>query len=192
MVLNGEAGLIILETASESTNDKTEFKVLSRNWKIGGYEINSANIKKYVHFDPGLPYMYVPVSDYSQMALIILNSITTNFPTGDIPTTGDSTIYWEKTCDQVILPDYDLTLELFDAYTHTKADHVFNVTLKKERMTIDGKHFGFDSRCYFPIFGDYGNENTNFNNYYLGSHAMYEEYVVYDNTPYDTVSSNYA
>lgn len=190
MVLNGEAGLTILETASATTYDQTEFKVLSRNWKIGSFEINAAEIKKYVHFDPGLPYMYVPVSDFTQFTNIIL--VSTNFPSGDIPThDGDSTIFWEMTCDKVVLPDYDLSLQLYDDYTHTDETHVFDITLKKERMTIDGKHFGFDSRCYLPIFGDFGNLD-NQNNYYLGSHSMYEEYVVYDNTPFDTVSSNYA
>jgi len=65
------------------------------------------------------------------------------------------------------------------------------VTLKKERMTIDGKNFGFDDRCYLPIFPDWDNY-ANTKDYYLGSHAMYEEYVVYDNNLYHENLVGYA
>jgi hypothetical protein len=47
-------------------------------------------------------------------------------------------------------------------------------------MTIDGVHFGKPGKCVLPIFMD--TRISNDNDYYLGSHAMYEEYVVYDNT----------
>ena len=40
-----------------------------------------------------------------------------------------------------------------------------------------------------PIFGDFDN-TENSDNFYLGSHAMYEEYVVYDNTPIKTNPSD--
>ncbi len=57
-------------------------------------------------------------------------------------------------------------------------------------MTIDGKYFGYDSRCYFPIFPDMDTGNKV--DYYLGSHAMYEEYVVYDNTQHAVHKATYA
>ena len=81
------------------------------------------------------------------------------------------------------MPNYDLYMELVDSTTSTE---VYTLTLKKERMTIDGKYFGMPGKCVLPVFGDFdkdGNVNDNTDNFYLGSHAMYEEYVVYDNTP---------
>tara|TARA_B110000285_G_C15046805_1_gene574753 strand:+ start:623 stop:736 length:114 start_codon:yes stop_codon:yes gene_type:complete len=37
------------------------------------------------------------------------------------------------------MPDFDLSLEIIDSTTSTE---VYTITLKKERMTVDGKFFG--------------------------------------------------
>lgn len=86
------------------------------------------------------------------------------------------------------MPNYDLKLELIDKTTATSPDHKFSITLKKERMTVNGTHFGKPGKCVMPIFMD--SRVTNENDYYLGSHAMYEEYVVYDNTPVKEAAEN--
>lgn len=78
--------------------------------------------------------------------------------------------------------DYSLSVDLIDDTTATISTNKFTVTLTKERMTVDGKYFGNPSRCYMPIFVTTKDDNSN--NFYLGSHAMYEEYVVYDNSLY--------
>lgn len=87
------------------------------------------------------------------------------------------------------MPNYELKLELIDENTKTNASNVFTVTLTKERMTVNGSHFGFPDRCYLPIFADWENQESNSEDYYLGSHTMYEEYVVYDNTPFQVNST---
>jgi hypothetical protein len=69
---------------------------------------------------------------------------------------------------------------LIDDTIATDATNVFKVTLSKERMTVDGKWFGHATRCYIPIF--YNGNEVETNNLYMGSHTMYEEYVIYDNT----------
>jgi len=133
--------------------------------------------------------MYIPISDYTHLTNITLDK--TKFTTGDIPAIMDRSegsddtriVYWDKTCDTVITPEYELTLELFDTHTSTNSSHMYTVTLSKDRLKVDGKEFGLDGKCVMPIFATWDTP-TNSDNYYLGSHAMYEEYVVYDNHPY--------
>ena len=128
--------------------------------------------------------MYVPIPDYSHLTDII-GSIT-NFPSPTpIFIDGSSyTMYWKDTCDKIrtTMADYTLMLDLIDDTTAATPANKFTVTLTKERMTVDGKYFGFPSRCYMPIFINIGDPDSN--NFYLGSHTMYEEYVVYDNSLY--------
>jgi len=78
--------------------------------------------------------------------------------------------------------DYSLKLDLIDDTTAQNPTNKFTVTLTKERMTVDGKYFGNPTRCYMPIFINMGDAMSD--NFYLGSHTMYEEYVVYDNSLY--------
>ena len=77
--------------------------------------------------------------------------------------------------------DISLSIEVIDDTTATDATHLFKISLTKERMTVDGKWFGHEGRCYLPIFP---NGEVDTNNLYMGSHTMYEEYVIYDNTNY--------
>lgn len=137
--------------------------------------------------------MYVPVADFSHFTHAILDP--TKFPDPRPYADGTTfTVYWNATCDTIRpqIPNYDLTLELYDSYTSADANHKYTVTLKKERMTIDGKYFGDETKCYMPIFADIGRPVENSNDYYLGAHTMYEEYVVYDNTGYVTKEIQYA
>lgn len=156
---------------------------MSRNWLIGTQDVNYNNVVKNVHFNPALPYMYVPVSDFSHLTDIIQSQ--TNFPgTTIVVDTDINQIYWKDTCENTrkTMADYSLSLNLYDDTTAADPTNSFTVTLSKERMTVDGKYFGFPSRCYMPLFGNF--QDTNSNEFYLGSHTMYEEYVVYDNSLY--------
>jgi len=99
--------------------------------------------------------MYIPTSDYSHLTNDITNR--TLFPTGTLPNiekTGIRSIYWDEVCSEVLktMPDYSMSLDLIDVHTATDDTNKFTITLTKERMLVDGKHFGYDTRCYMPIF----------------------------------------
>lgn len=103
--------------------------------------------------------MYVPVADFSQFTKAIMDP--TKFPEQRpfVDSKASNNIYWNLTCDEVKLnmPNYELSLELIDNNTKNDPSNMFTVTLTKERMLIDGSYFGFESRCYMPIFADWDN-----------------------------------
>jgi hypothetical protein len=64
-------------------------------------------------------------------------------------------------CEDVLkdMPNYEVSLELIDASTASDPNHKFAITLKKERMLVDGKHFGKEGKCVMPIFMDSNPDN---------------------------------
>jgi len=74
--------LMLLYTVPDD-NGKAQFALKSQNWKMGGVDINKS-VEKVVHFNPSLPYMYIPVSDYSQLTANITDK--TLYPSGTPPT----------------------------------------------------------------------------------------------------------
>lgn len=179
--------LMILETKACGTTASplTCYALESKKWDLGPSNMNNG-YSKTVHLDPSVPYIYLPLADFAQMTNNLTDS--TIYTTGLLPfvDSDSNTVYWKLTCDKVRenMPEYEFSIELTDINTQYNESNKYVITLKKERMTIDGKYFGFDSRCYFPVFVTDDTTEANMNNYYLGSHAMYEEYVVYDNTPF--------
>lgn len=108
MILEG-TDLMVLETVADA-NGKAQFALESQNWFMGDVDINKKNVAKTVHFNPALPYMYVPSSDFSQLT----NNITdpTLFPNGQRPVVTDETntdpydrdnrfLFWDMSCEDV-------------------------------------------------------------------------------------------
>jgi hypothetical protein len=44
---------------------------MSNNWFIGDQNINYNTVTKFVHFNPALPYMYVPIADFTHITDIV-------------------------------------------------------------------------------------------------------------------------
>ena len=148
--------------------------------------MDTGGLTKIVHFTPSVPYMYIPVSEFSTLSYYLTTLAEGDKPTAD---TATDTIFWEKTCSEVTNPpDLSFSLKVFD-----DDNNIYQITLKHERMMIEGTFFGQPNRCYVPIMRHFQDDPlASSNHYYLGSHSMYEEVVVYDHTPIDERNQNYS
>jgi hypothetical protein len=79
------------------------------------------------------------------------------------------------------MPGYKLTMNIFDAKGNT-----YDFGLDTDKFRVDGALFKFGGRCYVPIFPHNLEKTTGEvnNDWYMGSHALVNEVIVYDNSPY--------
>lgn len=63
--------------ATDGTNCKVCYSLLSQNWLMQGYDVNQPDaqtgkiVDKTVHFNTAVPFMYIPAADYTHLTKYI-------------------------------------------------------------------------------------------------------------------------
>jgi len=74
--------------------------------------------------------------------------------------------------------------------------HQYWFNMNTDKFMVDGKYFNMRGTCVIPIFRHYREMYDHTDKYkntiYMGSHAMSEEIIVLDNSPYVKNGSDYA
>lgn len=78
------------------------------------------------------------------------------------------------------MPAYKFSMNIFDNVGNT-----YDISLETAKFRVDGRLFKSIGRCYVPIFPHNLEKNGEVNNdWYMGSHVLVNEVIVYDNTPH--------
>lgn len=129
---------------------------------------------------PNLPFIYIPDSDFRQMAQIVngLFGKTVCNPT-------DSFCRFDMSCDKV--PRKDISLEII--LIGTINDKMWKVNwvsldLDVDEMYLEGELVDtfYEDYCYLPIFKSDSPKNTNV--WLIGEYLLTKYYMVFDQTPY--------
>ena len=143
---------------------------------FGSLELTGGQ-ERYAHFDPQIPYISVPESDFNRYA----QSIQIQIP--GVTCLGDHCKI-NKPCSEVTLPGSKIKFNLKDD------SHTSEFSLDDADLLVPGSMAGTtDDECFIGVYKN-GVDKIQ-NNWYLGLLFMDKYYIVYDLTPYDNSKANY-
>lgn len=111
------------------------------------------------------------------------------------PGKGDH-LYWQYDCTTITIgsnmPEYIFSMRLQDNESTTTGTY-YTISLPTPKWQVPGVYVNDLKKCYVPIFPHGLDKEGDVNNdWYFGAHAIIEEVIVFDNTPFTDHSAQYA
>ena len=176
--LKENTALTVLRTISEQT-----WAVKGQYFYLGSRTMKTYGDKRFVLFEPQLPYLYIPSTDFISFLEIMSREYSAlRFHCVN----RQGVCYTKNSCGNVknIVRDngYNMNIKI---KIYDSVNSVYTVDIDGDSMWVDGNLIGLtantDELCAFAIFQSDGLDQEH---WFIGNQFLKEQYVVYDMTPY--------
>ena len=159
----------------QRTHSANDLSLFFNHAKIGHFQMSSSTVKRRVHLNPAVKYIYMPDSDW-QTITDYLQSFYDQYSHMNFTCDQESKqCYWKHSCG------YVLSTPIQPQHLSVFFDTDNNYTVRYDRIVIDGRYFTTASEdyCYLGIFQGH---HLAPGIWEFGSIAMLDYYIVFDMT----------
>ena len=144
------------------------WRIRTHKYDIGPAIIDPISAAKFTEFDPGVPFIYLPRSDFDELSKLINNGFREKLNNGT-NICGEKSCFISSSCSEIHKTNFygqnlSFTMALDPSNSLSEIDRnkqdplrfqnvYYNLTVPNQHLWIPGSEVGdTDDRCYFPYF----------------------------------------